>query len=205
MAARTFDEMLAEATGRSAPSAVSISNVSKTSEVTATETREDPFGSVLVPSTWFAEGWHGRTTEPQRIAFRLVSESTVEAAQITAVRQSWEAYPNAGDEGLRSELATTYVMQGILAKACVHADSRLPFFGKVAEDAIRIALSTDGTRRLWTAFELFCRDRAEPVLSASDEELSDIAVAFNTGVVETLSAGAQRRVRMLAALIRIEL
>lgn len=196
--AKTFDELVAEAMGGRPASAASPSSAA------STHAQDDPLGSVLAQPTWFDERWSGRTTEAQRIFFRLVSEATVENAQITAVRQGWDAHPNPSDDGPRQELTNTFVLMGILAKACVN-EQREPFFGKVAEDSIRTALTPAGVRRVYQAFELFCRDRDQPVLRASDDELSDIALAFTTGVLETLPESSQRRIRMLAALIRSEL
>lgn len=171
---------------------------------TALGPRVDDHSSTLLPTSCFDTRWHRCPTEPVRIAFRNVAEATTFAAESSAINAAWEACRPPEEAERRADMCTSLHMTGILARACVRDEDRtVPWFGKMPEDSIRQALTAVGIRRLWEAYEVFCKTTSPLAPEATDADLESLG-----DLPERLAAlppSVVSRVRRLAYLIIEEL
>lgn len=159
---------------------------------------------VVLPPSAFAEDWPQRPASSVALGLRLVSERDLQVAmgearkaarahlideQLTEADRvvAWDAYNDA---------EVRYAM----ARATTDPnDVSRPYF-LFAEDTIKLALTSEGIRRLWDEYVILSRSSGIDLPQAEDEELERLGrVLQRPGCLDSLEANVQKEVRKLCA------
>ncbi len=146
--------------------------------------RLPPRHVVLSPSA-FADDWGSRPDADVAIGVRFISVEDMEVARNVAVRKAREWLAPKGqllDEQAFDHAYNDELLLGIVARAtCDPNDVSKPYF-KCAEDTIRLALTSDGVRRIWDELCLLHAGSGVAMPQASDEDTRELAAILMRGV-----------------------
>lgn len=153
-----------------------------------------PVRVVTLPVCSFAHDYAERPVDPARVGVTLLSVADRLDAKVQAIARARQLADQVDD---RIELFNEVAMQLLVARAtCAPHNPRERYFGPMADDTVRLALTEDGLRRLYE--EVVTTDREHSPLSreAADDEL--------TGLPEALAAappGVAARLRRVLAYV----
>jgi hypothetical protein len=155
---------------------------------------------------YFFDSWHRKPDGVVKVGLRFVSEGVARKSAVGATRLAFASHPNGDELVERRDMRGSITMTGILARACVMADDRTSlFFGTCPEDEIPEALTGDGIRRLWEAYEIFAKTHSIVGEEADDEDVEELSELLTPERVCALIASRERRVRRLIPLLLAEL
>lgn len=121
----------------------------------------------------FAHEWSERPMTTLVVGMRLVSERDIENARQFAIDRAVRMHPNPGDD--RIDCYNDSLMAAIVGRAlCQHDDASQAFFGMPEDDAAQ-ALTPEGIRRIFHAYDAMKIELAPGAPEADDEELMELS------------------------------
>jgi hypothetical protein len=160
-----------------------------------------PQRHVTLDPSAFADGWAEKPLEEVAIGLRLVGEDDVQAARVEAARLAigWYDDGEGGcvDEDARVEAYNDALVRWIVARGATDPnDVTQPYFA-MAEETVRVALTSEGVRRIWDELVLLQIGAGVRMAPATDPDLARLARALP--FVGKLAEGPQAEVRKLLA------
>lgn len=173
------------------------------------QTRTPP-ASVVVPPSAFAPDWDGCPGGEVSIGLRPVAVIDLERARTEAATVATQAHPKANEGGVYFDLwAEQYhdaLVRWIVARGtCDAGDASLDWEGWAGtpEDTTRFALTAEGARFIFDAWERMRIGGDISVPTATDEDISELVTLL--GRVPELGRARGLRVRRLLAFCLEEL
>ena len=160
---------------------------------------------ITLPPHAFADTWDDKPTEPAQIGIRSLGEKAFQLARQNAARAAWAAFPDDSERELREDAYMDGLMAIAVAQAaCLPNDASMPFFGKMAEDVVQIALTTEGVRTVFQGLERLVIGLSPIAPAATDADIAELA-RIAPDALAKMSEGRQRRLRRLLHHVLVEL
>ncbi len=163
-----------------------------------------PSRIVLLPIEAFASDWAGRPQSPTvALGLRRLCDGDLQAAKAGASKFVLKIY--ADDKGFIRDMPAANdafndaLMRHAVARATCDPNDATKSYFPMAEETVRMALTSDGIARLWNEYVLMTRTTGADFPPATDDELGRLARALTGGAVQRLEDGKQAEVRKLAA------
>ena len=155
-----------------------------------------------VPPEAFASDWLERPQEPVQIGLRLVPDHDKQVARAEAAKYAAQMHPSADDVENTVDCFNDALLRWLIARAtCQPHDVREPWF-QMAEDTVRIALSTEGVKMLAHEIEMLELEMSPLYKPATDDEVADLAALLQQGAPwGQMSPAEQRGTRRLLAVV----
>jgi hypothetical protein len=165
---------------------------------------------VEVPVSMFAEDWDKKPEFPAKLGVRHISDADVQAARSHASKVATQQHPNLSNEADRECWVEAYndaLMRWIVARAaCSAVDAKQYFelWQEAPEDLVKHALTSEGVRFIFDAWEQMKLETSPLSTEATDEEIASMFDLIQVSLPE-LSPQRQARVRRMLGFCLSEL
>jgi hypothetical protein len=162
-----------------------------------TEKDHAPHTTLVIPPSVFAEDWQDRPSDDTCVGLRLLSEQDVVFARGEAAKLA----VTIEDEESRYETYNDALMRNVVARAmCDPNDVRETYFRM--DDVAMVALTPEGTRHLFDAYESMRIARSPVQAEATDEDIAGLAELAATALPLMTPARASRVRRLLSFVVQ---
>lgn len=164
-----------------------------------------PPQTVVLEPHDFASEWEGRPVSSVAIGLRLVPNGVDETARAQAAQYAWELHPNRDDVEERGNTFSDAVVRWLVAKCtCLPNSVDQPYF-EMAEDTVKVALTSRGIRKIWDAYEQMLIEMGGLDGPISDPDLERLQALLASNALAMLPPNREVRARKLLAFVLSEL
>lgn len=170
----------------------------------AIASKRPPPGNVTVPPSAFDATWERRPKSDVCIGLRFISDDDVQSARSQAAKTAFQLHPRATSGGLEeqpwSDAYEDALMRWIVARGtCDPNDVTVSWDGwrEAPEDMVGIALTVDGVRLIFDAWERMRVANDVTIPEATDEEIAQLATVAHERLGQIGKAEASRVRRLV--------
>lgn len=160
-----------------------------------------PQAVVILPPECFADDWPHKPQTPVAIGIRLIPDHDLQQARAEAAKQAIGWYDGGDgkitDEESRLDHYNDALLRWAVARATTDPnDVSVPYFTS-AEDTVRMALTTEGVRRLWDELVRVHIATGVRVVPMTDADARALGTELQEGALALLPEPTQTEVRKL--------
>lgn len=159
-----------------------------------------PSCTIVVPPTVFKDDWKGRPSSDLCCGIRSLGMDDIASLRKSAAQEAFALFPNDADEALRAETYDDALMRLFVARSTCDANNvnePWEIWQGAPEDMSKIALSPQGTKRLFAEIERASVSLCAALPQADDEDLEELAESLSAGMPELTGERSARARRLL--------